>query len=266
MSANYWIKLYIEILNDSKMAVLPDRLWRRTVELFAAAGHYNDKGNLPDTQQLAWLFRMNTDDLELDLKQIATTGIIQRTTTGWLVTKFEERQAPVSGNERVKQFRQRQQKQQYYGDVTELKRDVTQIQNRTDTDTDTEQRRGDTAAAISSFNAIDDHKAEILYMKITGLTFIQRKDLADVTNGMLSIMDDYKGKDGALIEDGKAMYSKWCNTVSEKTGKPYSKLNPGWLGWWIEAINNVPADLTQKDVKDMTSAEFAQYLERINQE
>jgi hypothetical protein len=136
----------------------------------------------------------------------------------------------------------------------------------TDTDTDTEQSRGDTAAAISSFNAIDDRKAESLYMKITGLTFIQRKDLADVTNGMLSIMDDYKGKDGALIEDGKAMYSKWCNTVSEKTGKPYSKLNPGWLGWWIEAINKVPVDLTKKDVKDMTSAEFAQYLERINQE
>jgi DnaD/phage-associated family protein len=136
--ANYWIKLYIEILNDSKMAILPDRLWRRTVELFAAAGHYNDKGNLPDTQQLAWLLRMGTDDLEFDLKQIAITGIIQRTTTGWLVTKFEDRQAPVPGNERVKQYRDRQKKQQYYSDVTEMKRDVTQITD-TDTDTDTEE-------------------------------------------------------------------------------------------------------------------------------
>ena len=34
MSSFYWIKLYHEVLDDPKMALLPDRLWRRTIELF----------------------------------------------------------------------------------------------------------------------------------------------------------------------------------------------------------------------------------------
>lgn len=156
--ANYWIKLYVEILNDSKMAVLPDRLWRRAVEMFLAAGHYNDNGNLPDTSQLAWLLRMDTDELELDMKQIAATGIIQRTDKGWLVTKFEDRQAPVPGKDRVKQFRERQKKQQYYGDVTDLKRDVTQI-TESDTDTESDVRALQTAfinsSGIGSYNTED---------------------------------------------------------------------------------------------------------------
>lgn len=152
--ANYWIKLYIEILNDSKMATLPDRLWRRTVELFLCAGNYNDGGNLPDTSQLAWLMRMNTDELELDLQQIASTGIVQRTDRGWLVTKYAERQAAVPGKDRVQQFRNRQKLQQYYGDVTQLKRDVTQIQNRTDTDTDTEAEH---AAAANIFQLYENN-------------------------------------------------------------------------------------------------------------
>lgn len=163
--ANYWIKLYIEILNDSKMAVLPDRLWRRVIEMFLAAGNYDDEGNLPDTQQLAWLLRMSTDDLEMDLKQIATTGIIQRTDKGWVVTKYAQRQAPVPGAERVRQFRQRQKKQQYYGDVTQAKRDVTQ---NTDTEsyTDTEVQRLQTAfinaSGIPDFGTNGSESIEIM--------------------------------------------------------------------------------------------------------
>jgi adenine-specific DNA methylase len=129
---------------------------------------------------------MNTDDLELDLKQIATTGIIQRTTTGWLVTKFEERQAPVSGNERVKQYRDRQKKQQYYGDVTELKRDVTQRQN-TDTESDTEtesyisplQSAFINASGIGSYSTAD---AEI-YQELDK----QGVSPADVTNAVRTL-------------------------------------------------------------------------------
>lgn len=30
--ADYWLKLYIEILDDPKMATLPDRVWREKVE------------------------------------------------------------------------------------------------------------------------------------------------------------------------------------------------------------------------------------------
>lgn len=134
--ADYWIKFYIEILDDPKMATMPDRLWRRTCELFLAAGKYGKAGLLPDTRQIAWMLRIPPDELEMDLKQIALTGIIERVGDGWLVKKFEQRQAPVSINDRVKAYRERQHKQQYYGDVngdvTEMKRNVTQINRLTD--------------------------------------------------------------------------------------------------------------------------------------
>ena len=135
MMTDYWIKLYIEILDDPKMATLPDKLWRRTIELFLCAGRLHQNGQLPDTKQLAWMMRIPTDELDLDLRQIAMTGIIEQTQTGWLILKFAKRQAPVTDVERQRYHRDRVHQQQYYDDVTDRSRSVTQI---TDTDTDTE--------------------------------------------------------------------------------------------------------------------------------
>jgi hypothetical protein len=135
--ADYWIKLYIEILDDSKMAVLPDRLWRRVIELFLMAGRFHQDGNLPDTRQLAWILRMSSDDLEGDLQQIASTGIIEKVVNGWFIPKFAKRQAASTSTERVNQFRKREQQKQY-ADETDLKRNVTQINRLTESDTDTD--------------------------------------------------------------------------------------------------------------------------------
>ena len=132
MTGMYWIKLYHEILDDPKMGSLPDRLWRRVIELFLCAGRLGESGELPETMQLAWVLRVPTDELELDLKQIAMTGIIQRRGAGWFVTKFAKRQGPVPTTERVKNFRERQKRSQYYEDETQLKRSVTQINRLTD--------------------------------------------------------------------------------------------------------------------------------------
>ncbi len=138
MTSYYWIKLYHEILDDPKMALLPDRLWRRVVELFLLAGKHGTDGQLPDSRQLAWLLRMNPDELEMDLKQIETTGMIERLTNGWLVVNFAKRQAAIPGAERTQQHRKRAKQQQYYDDVTQVKQVVTQNQiNRIDTDINT---------------------------------------------------------------------------------------------------------------------------------
>jgi len=147
--ANYWIKLYIEILDDPKMAILPERLWKRVIEMFLLAGKFGKKGELPDTRQLAWLLRTSTDDLEMDLQQLANTGIIEKITNGWMVKKFEERQAAVPASERMKAMRERQRHEQYNGnnETTSL-RDVTQINRLTDnrlteTETESEEESGD---------------------------------------------------------------------------------------------------------------------------
>lgn len=47
MASKYWIKLYHEILDDHKMGRLPDRLWRRVIELILLAGEQDDEGLHP---------------------------------------------------------------------------------------------------------------------------------------------------------------------------------------------------------------------------
>lgn len=134
----YWIKLYQEILDDPKMATLPDRLWRRVIELFLIAGRTSDTGELPDTKQVAWILRCPLDDIQVDMEQIQSTGIIARTNTGWFITQFAKRQAPAPAKERKQQQRDRDHKDQYYGhdDVTKMSQSVTQIDRLTDNRTD----------------------------------------------------------------------------------------------------------------------------------
>jgi hypothetical protein len=147
--ADYWAKIYIEIIDDPKMATMPDRLWRRTIEIFLLAKKFNKAGRLPDTKQLAWMLRMTTDDLDMDLKQIALTGIIQAEPIGWFVVHFEKRQAAATVAERKQQQRARDHREQYYGneDVTGQSPIVTQR-------TEDRGQRTETEAAADPYNII----------------------------------------------------------------------------------------------------------------
>jgi len=137
---DYWIKWYHEIIDDPKMATLPDRIWRRFTELCLLAGRLcQDKsGKLPDTRQLAWMLRMSTDDLQLDLDQLVSTGLLESIPNGWFIPNFEKRQKASTVSERVEQHRKRKQHEQYNDDVTKLKRNVTQINRNRLTETESE--------------------------------------------------------------------------------------------------------------------------------
>lgn len=144
--ADYWIKLYTETLDDPKLATLPDRLWRRSIELFLLAGRLSNRtGKLPDTRQLAWMLRMPTDDLQMDLDQLTPTGIIEPIPNGWLVVNFKKRQAAATGTERSRQSRERAHR--FDNSATNPQRFVAQIKD-IDSDIDTElEREGDSAGA-----------------------------------------------------------------------------------------------------------------------
>jgi DnaD/phage-associated family protein len=145
MASYYWIKLYHEIIEDPKMALLPDRLWRRVIELFLLAGKHGQDGLLPETRQLAWELRINADDLDMDLKQIETTGIIKRSPTGWVITNFKKRQSPSTSTERSKEFRKRNSNT----NETDVQRNVAQIQIQiTDTDTEKETEKNTSTAGV----------------------------------------------------------------------------------------------------------------------
>ena len=114
MASKYWIKLYHEILDDPKMGRLTDRLFRRTIQLFLMAGDYDADGFLPSVEDMAWRLRVDKDELETDLADLASTGIVQMNDDKWLVTKFAKRQAASTGTERWRQWKDRQRKENYY--------------------------------------------------------------------------------------------------------------------------------------------------------
>lgn len=136
MANNYWIKLYHEILRDPKMARLPDRVWRRTIELFLLAGEIGKNGTIGNTDDIAWALRVSLRQFEKDIAAIEEAGIVKRDGNGWLVVNFEKRNAPVTGAERVRRHRNAKRNES----VTEVKRECNEsvTKNGIDTDTDTD--------------------------------------------------------------------------------------------------------------------------------
>jgi len=138
MKSHYWIKLYHEILDDAKMGRLPDRLWRRAIELFLMAGEEHNEGHLPCVADMAWRLRLDDEALLEDLRALEQVNILTQLKDGvWLVTKFAERQAPMSSAERQQRYRDRQRKEQYYGNDSS-DRPVTKCNADVDTDVDTD--------------------------------------------------------------------------------------------------------------------------------
>lgn len=94
MASRYWIKFYIEVLDDPKMGRLPDRLWRRACELFLVAGETHDNGSLPSLEDLAWRLRLTSEELSEDLSQLTELGILKCNDGGWHVINFSPRCDP----------------------------------------------------------------------------------------------------------------------------------------------------------------------------
>jgi DnaD/phage-associated family protein len=103
----HWIKLYHEILTDSKVGVLSDTLWRRMVELFLLAGIERRGGVLPPLQQMGWILHINHDQLQHELQCLSEIGIVHfdPEIERWVVTNFAERQRASSTAERVRRYR-----------------------------------------------------------------------------------------------------------------------------------------------------------------
>lgn len=154
MAAKYWIKLYHEIIHDPKMGRLPDRVWRRAIELFLIAGESGNDGILPSIEDMAWTLRVDPQELQADLEELEKVGIvILQDDMLPVVTNFAERQAPVSDAERMQQLRDRKRKAQYYGDepVTNEVQGVTPpVTNRnadSDSDSDSDLTNGEAPSA-----------------------------------------------------------------------------------------------------------------------
>lgn len=113
MASKYWIKLYHEILDDPKMGRMPDQLWRRTIELFLVAGEVDREGILPPVGDMAYRLRVDDKTLQNDLDELEKKGIIYQKNGRYIVSKFADRQGPMSSAERVRRFRSTKRKEEY---------------------------------------------------------------------------------------------------------------------------------------------------------
>jgi DnaD/phage-associated family protein len=164
MTSFYFIKLYHEILDDPKMARLPDYLWRRVVELFLLAGDHGRDGTLPPVADMAWRLRVEENRLCENLRTLAEIGIVTETELGWMVTKFKERQAHVSNTERVRRFRERetQMKRDRNGDETKRSAEEDkEIDIEVDIDKELEEEAEKKAAAAAVFSHYHENIGEI---------------------------------------------------------------------------------------------------------
>lgn len=113
MGSFYWAKIFIEMLDDPKVARLSDRLWRRFVECILLAKELDAGGELPPIADMAW--RLRTDDATLagELAQLATLDLMAAGEV-WTVTNFTKRQGAVTDAERMRNMRVRKMQRTYY--------------------------------------------------------------------------------------------------------------------------------------------------------
>ena len=264
MPSYYWIKLYHEILDDPKMGRLPDKLWRRTIELFLIAGDIHLGGDLPAVGDMAWRLRLTEDELSLDLEQLERAGIISKDTDTYTVTNFSKRQDKVSNADRQSRYRGRKRTELLSGDDNETIKsqdsndDVTTRNADTDTDTDKKDKEQGANNAPVNFSewliALDAPKS---IGEKNGIAVLLRMGQALYTN---------------FPKADKSIYGR-IGKMSKKSGTPASLAKVLWdysstpmaipLDYLTKVINspgkykpNQPVPQQAKAVNGMDPTEF----------
>jgi DNA-binding FadR family transcriptional regulator len=91
------------------MGQLDDHTWRRAIELFLVAGDYNQEGNLPPLEKIAWELHTTPDDVRQALLRLEGLKVVSSfDRENWAITNFAKRQKAVTGAERSRRYRLRQ--------------------------------------------------------------------------------------------------------------------------------------------------------------
>ena len=252
MPTKFWIKLYIEMLDDPKMARLPNYLWRRAVEFFLLAGRQGEEGALPPVEEMAWSLRLSEDKLLEDLQRLAGVGVVHICNTDaagtsenrpgrWCVTHFKETQNCESV-ERVRRYRERTRNAQRNGAATE---------------------DGSTSASDSVREGVTG-EGEALVVPSSPVEAMLHPDVrvfSAVTGGRIPGLSQYRAvieavrylrKVKGLDDQALAAWLKpyWLAWSGRKRldGRPYDPSNLTWLTEW--ALNgSVPPQGGPKEVE-----------------
>lgn len=105
-----WFRFYTEVLDDPKVQLLPDRLFRLWVNLLCLANETTPRGTLPDLTAIAFRLRISEEDAQSALEAFANRGLIDIDDDGTSAPhNWDSRQRRSdSSAERVTAFRERQ--------------------------------------------------------------------------------------------------------------------------------------------------------------
>lgn len=115
MAGMPWVKVYVDILDDIKVAELEESQKWRFVQLILLAAECDADGALVtgdspmSHKQIAWRLRCDAQTVQNDIKKMLGIGLLESDDDILVVSKFSERQGPTQAEKR-KQWRDRQQK------------------------------------------------------------------------------------------------------------------------------------------------------------
>lgn len=161
MASKYWLKLYHEMIDDPKVARLPDSSYRRFIECLLLAGELDESGFLPPIEDMAWRLRLNETSLSQDLSRLALAGMVELkqlddNTERWFVTNFSKRQSASDAAERMREYRKRKKKE-----PKKKEKQIKDIDTDEDTDIDTYCSVTSAVTRVTYRNAFDAYQNEI---------------------------------------------------------------------------------------------------------
>jgi len=218
-------------------------------------GHLNIAADMPYT----------VDDLEDEtglppevlaqlLDEFRSHGMINGKAT-IQISNWDKRQYKSdSSAERVRTYREKRNvtvtPEKRYSNVLDTD---TEESNVTRNVTETEQKRYTSPDAPSSFVL----SAERIFTDVTGMATFpgNQRHYIDIVDAM---RDTYGVE--RTTEAMKNQYSMWCSTKRKDGSRNYSGLNLTWIDRAQEELAPSPVSVRVKETKDMTSAEFHEYL------
>lgn len=259
MAAKYWIKLYQEILYDPKMGLMSDRLYRRTIELFLLAGEMDEEGYLPTVEEIAWKLRLEAEQLETEMIELQKVGILSMDGGRWYVTKFAERQAANPPAERMRQFRDREKKREYYEPVTHgvtIRNTDKETEEESDIDAETEEKQKEAApaAAFSNGDAVATH----VYTQVTGHLMIPGpvREKIEAEQTIRQICAAHADPAGYL----SPFWEEWQR-------RQYSPTNTAWLtSWAATGVIPPPRKQAEKPASQRSSGDAFAKTKQVTEE
>lgn len=249
MAANYWLKLYYEIIDDEKVMLLPVNLRWRFVECLILAGEAQEGGWLPDIRRFAFRARESADTIRRDLGQLAMEQLVELRVDDdgrerWYVTNYEKRQGPSKNALRQRRWRERQ-KEKEKSPTPPKEKEKKQI-------TDAEAYSNVTSNVTRNAEALD--AAAAAFTEVFGAPSIGGDQWVTKWQPTLeSLLREHDGDIDAIRATFEAAYTVW-DKRRKPAGGHYPANSPGAVAWAI-------AEVLRKEREPVAAPTLAQ---RIN--